>query len=29
MEPFINADLTHRLKSPKDLSVPFMKDIGW
>jgi len=29
MEPFINADLTHSVKPPKDLTFPFMKDIGW
>jgi hypothetical protein len=29
MEPFINADLAHSVKPPKDLTLPFMKDIGW
>jgi hypothetical protein len=29
MEPFINADLTHSVKPPKDLTLQFMKDIGW
>jgi hypothetical protein len=29
MEPFINADLTHSVKPPQDLSLPMLKDIGW
>ncbi|QJR09929.1 hypothetical protein DSM104443_00980 [Usitatibacter rugosus] len=29
MEPFINADLTHSVKPPKDLTLPMLKDIGW
>jgi len=29
MEPFINADLTHSVKPPQDLTLPMLKDIGW
>ncbi len=29
MEPAINADLTHKLKSPDDLTAELMLDIGW
>lgn len=29
MEPFINADLTHSVKPPQDLTLPMFKDIGW
>ncbi|MFL6248689.1 MAG: PA domain-containing protein [Thermoanaerobaculia bacterium] len=29
MEPFINADLTHSLTPPNDLTLPLMRDIGW
>jgi hypothetical protein len=29
MEPFINADLTHSVDLPEDLSVRQMTDIGW
>ncbi|HEX8602105.1 MAG TPA: PA domain-containing protein [Pseudoduganella sp.] len=29
MEPSINADLTHELVPPKDLTLPLLKDIGW
>lgn len=29
MEPAINADLTHLLVPPRDLTVPMFKDIGW
>jgi hypothetical protein len=29
MEPSINADLTHEVTSPFDLTFDFMKDIGW
>jgi hypothetical protein len=29
MEPFINADLAHSVKPPKDLTLPLLKDIGW
>jgi len=29
MEPAINADLTQHLDAPYDLTLPFMKDIGW
>ncbi len=29
MEPSINDDLTHSLTPPRDLSLPFMRDIGW
>ena len=29
MEPFINADLTHVVKPPKDLTLPMLKDQGW
>ena len=29
MEPFINADLTHSVKPPQDLTVPMLKDQGW
>jgi hypothetical protein len=29
MEPAINADLTHRLKAPDDLTSELMYDIGW
>lgn len=29
MEPAINADLTHKLKSPDDLTFELMLDIGW
>jgi hypothetical protein len=29
MEPFINADLEHSVKPPKDLTLPLLKDLGW
>lgn len=29
MEPAINADLTHEVKPPRDLTYPLLKDIGW
>jgi hypothetical protein len=29
MEPAINADLTHNLKAPDDLTLEQMRDIGW
>ncbi|MHA4871364.1 PA domain-containing protein [Duganella sp. PWIR1] len=29
MEPAINADLTHGVKPPYDLTLPLLKDIGW
>ncbi|MBI4887878.1 MAG: peptidase [Acidobacteria bacterium] len=29
MEPAINADLTHSLQPPHDLTVPLMRDVGW
>ncbi|NYE60304.1 hypothetical protein FHW58_001456 [Duganella sp. 1224] len=29
MEPAINADLTHEVKPPFDLTYPLLKDIGW
>jgi hypothetical protein len=29
MEPFINADLTHDVIPPGDLTLPLLKDIGW
>lgn len=29
MEPAINVDLTHNLRAPDDLSLEFMRDIGW
>ncbi|HLO93242.1 MAG TPA: PA domain-containing protein, partial [Burkholderiaceae bacterium] len=29
MEPFINADLTTVLQSPKDLTFHLLRDIGW
>jgi hypothetical protein len=29
MEPAINADLTHSVKPPEDLTLPLMRDIGW
>ncbi len=29
MEPAINADLTHSLTPPEDLTLPLMRDIGW
>jgi hypothetical protein len=29
MEPAINADLTHEVKPPYDLTLPLLKDIGW
>lgn len=29
MEPAINGDLTHSLKSPEDLTLAQMRDIGW
>jgi PA domain len=29
MEPAINADLTHSVTSPEDLSLALMRDIGW
>jgi len=29
MEPAINADLTHNLKAPFDLTYELMRDIGW
>lgn len=29
MEPSINGDLTHQLTPPNDLTLPFMRDIGW
>jgi len=29
MEPAINSDLTQHLDAPYDLTLPFMKDIGW
>jgi hypothetical protein len=29
MEPSINADLTHNLEAPYDLTLELMRDIGW
>ena len=29
MEPFLNNDLTHQVKPPRDLSYPLLQDIGW
>ncbi|MGZ8440063.1 MAG: PA domain-containing protein, partial [Candidatus Deferrimicrobiaceae bacterium] len=29
MEPFLNADLTHEVIPPEDLTLPLLKDIGW
>jgi hypothetical protein len=29
MEPAINADLTHSLTAPIDLTLELLKDIGW
>ena len=29
MEPAINADLTHKLKAPDDLTLELLRDIGW
>jgi len=29
MEPAINADLTHEVTPPNDLTFPLLKDIGW
>jgi hypothetical protein len=29
MEPFISADLTHRVKAPDDLTFELLRDIGW
>lgn len=29
MEPNINADLTHNVKPPYDLTLPLLRDIGW
>ena len=29
MEPFLNNDLIHEVKPPRDLSYPLLQDIGW
>jgi hypothetical protein len=29
MEPAINADLTHNVRPPFDLTLPLLRDIGW
>ena len=29
MEPAINADLTHNVKAPFDLTFELLRDIGW
>ncbi|RZA34355.1 MAG: peptidase [Lysobacteraceae bacterium] len=29
MEPSINADLQHKVKPPRDLTFPLLRDIGW
>lgn len=29
MEPAINADLTHEVTPPRDLTFPLLRDIGW
>jgi hypothetical protein len=29
MEPNINADLTHNVKPPADLTLPLLRDVGW
>ncbi len=29
MEPNINADLTHSVKPPADLTLPLLRDVGW
>jgi hypothetical protein len=29
MEPAINADLTHQVTPPRDLTFPLLRDIGW
>ncbi|WP_306393928.1 PA domain-containing protein [Telluria beijingensis] len=29
MEPSINADLTHEVAPPRDLTLPLLRDIGW
>jgi hypothetical protein len=29
MEPFINVDLTLSVAPPQDLTLPFLRDLGW
>jgi hypothetical protein len=29
MEPNINADLTHNVKPPYDMTLPLLRDVGW
>jgi len=29
MEPAINADLTHKVKAPDDLTLELLRDVGW
>ncbi|MDT0130302.1 peptidase, partial [Acinetobacter baumannii] len=29
MEPSINADLSHEIAPPRDLTLPLLLDIGW
>lgn len=29
MEPNINADLTHNVKPPSDMTLPLLRDVGW
>lgn len=29
MEPAINADLTHKVKAPEDLTFELLRDVGW
>ena len=29
MEPAINADLTHSVQPPQDLTLPLLRDVGW
>jgi hypothetical protein len=29
MEPAINADLTHSVQPPRDLTLPLLRDVGW
>ncbi len=29
MEPAINADLTHKVKAPDDLTFELLRDVGW
>ncbi len=29
MEPSINADPTHSVQSPQDLTLELLRDVGW